>query len=249
MNREKLYELVKEDVVKSSAYPSVIMNYLANIEPPIDFRLGGAISECFDENEELSPPDSEVKYFARVVGDAVLPKGRAIKYFSSEFKLIGGYEGSHTLNYVNLCGSELTIEKPLPIDLLALENNSKADIKLKEKSVHGVVLSAISLYGENCEVRMNAEVEDKIEYGFALVVRGGNNRAELDLRKLDIKKFNLVFNHSGENNYVHVKLNENTEVESMFWNSEIEGVKIILEGGGEANVEEIINSGVDFERR
>lgn len=249
MNREKLYELVKEEVVKSSAYPDVIVNYLANIEPPIDFRLGGAISECFDENEELSPPDSEVKYFARVVGDACLPKGRAIKYFSSEFKLIGGYEGSHTLNYVNLCGSELTMEKPLPIDLLALENNSKADIKLKEKSVHGVVLSAISLYGENCEVKMIAEVEDKVEYSFALVVRGGNNRAELDLRKLDVKKFNLVFNHSGKNNYVHIKLNENTEVESMFWNSEIEGVKIILEGGSNAQVSEIINSGVDFERR
>lgn len=81
MNREKLYELVKEDVVKSSAYPSVIMNYLANIEPPIDFRLGGAVSECFDENEELSPLGSEVKYFARVVEILYYLKGELLSIF------------------------------------------------------------------------------------------------------------------------------------------------------------------------
>ena len=44
-----------------------------------------------------------------------------------------------------------------------------------------------------------------------------------------------------------MKLNKNTEVKSMYWDCETEGVKIIIEGGKNLNVDELVNNNVDYE--
>jgi len=110
-------------------------------------------------------------------------------------------------------------------------------------------LYRVLVEGSNSEVFMKAGVADKVKEGeFVLRVTGGsNNKVELDLRNLKLKLFKLHFHRSGINNYIHVKLNKNTDVKSMYLDCETEGVKIIIEGGKNLNVDELVNNNVDYE--
>ena len=243
MDRGKLYKtLVENEELDSealkvvsehiwSAKPSVIINYISN-KPSIDFRLGGDISECFEDEEYLSGHGGEVRYIAKVVSDKyVLDNTRQLKFFSSKFRLEGGFQGLYTVDNVDLYGSELTTTTPPSIGHISLYNNSKATVHLKEpcRFKSGVSLSGISLSGSGCEFSMKAEV---------------------DLRKMELEKLELFFNHSGPNNYIHIKVNKDTEVELGFWNGDPKGVKVIIEGGGSiVNASELINNGVDYEQR
>lgn len=262
MEREKLYKALLEDegfkgsslsILNNhiySAHPNVIVNFISR--DPVDFRLGSEISECFDENEELSDHGSEVKYFAKVTSDEyIIPNARQVKYFSSKFKLMDGFQGMYTVDNVDLYGSELTTITPPSITCLTLENYSKAIINLKEQSKHGgIKLSGIAIKGKNTEIIMKAEVEDKIKEGkFYLWITGENGRAELDLRKLELNELEVFFNHSDPNHYIHLKVSPDTEVNFGFWNGDTKGVKVILEGGSSINASELINSGVEYEQR
>lgn len=113
MEREKLYKALLEDegfkgsslsILNNhiySAHPNVIVNFISR--DPVDFRLGSEISECFDENEELSDHGSEVKYFAKVTSDEyIIPNARQVKYFSSKFKLMDGFQGLYSVEHVDL---------------------------------------------------------------------------------------------------------------------------------------------------
>lgn len=262
MEREKLYKALLEDegfkgsslsILNNhiySAHPNVIVNFISR--DPVDFRLGSEISECFDENEELSDHGSEVKYFAKVTSDEyIIPNARQVKYFSSKFKLMDGFQGLYSVEHVDLYGSELVTTTPPSITCLSLESYSKAVINLKERSRYGgVELSEISLKGTETELNLEAEVEDKVKGGeFYLRITGENSRAELDLRKLKIDKLEVFFNHSGPNHYIHLKVSPDTIVNFGFWNGDTKGVKVIIEGGSSINAKELINSGVDYEIR
>ena len=261
MDREKLYRALLEDeefkgsslsILNNhinSAHPNVIVNFISR--DPVDFRLGGEMSECFEENEELSDHGSEVKYIAKVVSDDyVLPNARQVKYFSSKFKLKDGFQGLYSVEHVDLYGSELVTTSPPSITCITLENYSKAIINLKEKSKYGgIKLSGAAINGSETELSIKAEVEDEIKGGkFYLRITGENSRVELDLRKLKINKLEVFFNHSGPNHYIHLKVSPDTMVNFGFWNGSTEGVKIIVEGGI-VNAKELINSGVDYEQR
>nr|DAN33359.1 MAG TPA: hypothetical protein [Caudoviricetes sp.] len=260
MEREKLYKALLEDegfkgsslsILNNhiySAHPNVIINFISR--DPVDFRLGSEISECFDENEELSDHGSEVKYFAKVTSDEyIIPNARQVKYFSSKFKLMDEFQGLYSVKNVDLYGSQLITTTPPSITCLSLESYSKAVINLKERSRYGgVELSEISLKGTETELNLEAEVEDKVKDGeFYLRITGENSRAELDLRKLKIDKLEVFFNHSGPNHYIHLKVSPDTIVNFGFWNGDPKGVKVILEGGSSINASELINSGVDYE--
>lgn len=261
MDREKLYKaLLEDEAFKSSsldvltkhiqnAHPSVIVNFISR--DPVDFRLGGKISRCFEWDEELSEYGSEVKYFAKVTSNNyAIFNTRQIKYFSSKFRLKDGFQGLYSVKNVDLYGSQLVTTTPPSITCLSLESYSKAVINLKERSRYGgVELSEISIKGKNTEIIMNAEVEDKIREGkFYLWITGENSRVELDLRKLKINKLEVFFNHSGPNHYIHLKVSPDTIVNFGFWNGDPKGVKVIIEGGI-VNASELINSGVEYEQR
>jgi hypothetical protein len=262
MEREKLYKALLEDegfkgsslsILNNhiySAHPNVIINYISR--DPVDFRLGSEISECFEENEELSDHGSEVKYFAKVTSDEyIIPNARQVKYFSSKFKLMDEFQGLYSVEHVDLYGSELTTITPPSISCINLENHSRAIINLKEHSKHGgIKLSGIAIKGKNTEIIMKAEVEDKIKEGkFYLWITGENSRAELDLRKLELNELEVFFNHSDPNHYIHLKVSPETKVNFGFWNSDTKGVRVIVEGGSSINASELINSGVDYEQR
>ena len=264
MDRGKLYKTLVENeeldneslkIVSEhiwTAMPSVIINYISN-KPCIDFRLGGEISECFEEWEYLSGHGGDVRYVAKVVSDKyVLDNTRQLKFFSSKFRLEDGFQGLYTVDHVDLYGSELTTITPPSIDRISLYNHSKATIHLKESCRYqsGVRLSGVSLSGNDCEFSMIAEVEDNIrEKRFDIRVNGENSRAEVDLRKIKLSKLDIFFNHSGPNHYIHVKLGSKTLVELGFWGGDPKGVKVIIEGGVVMNASELINSGVDYEQR
>ena len=264
MNRGKLYKTLVENeeldngslkVISEhiwSAKPSVIINYISN-KPSIDFKLGGDVSECFEEEEYLSGHGGEVRYIARVVSDKyVLDNTRQLKFYSSKFRLEDGFQGMYTVDNVDLYGSELVTITPPPINHISLYSNSKATIHLKEPCRYngGVKLTGVSLIGNDCEFSMKAEVEDRIHWGkFILRVNGENNRAELDLRKMELEKLELFFNHSGPNHHIHLKVNPDTRVKFGFWNGDPKGVKVIVEGGTILDVQELTNSGVDYEQR
>ena len=264
MDRGKLYKiLVENEELDSSslkvisehiwgAKPSVIINYISN-KPYIDFRLGGEISECFEQEESLSGHDGEVRYIAKVVSDKyVLHNARQLKFYSSKFRLEDGFQGMYTVDHVDLYGSELTTITPPPIDYISLYDYSKATVHLKEPCRYksGVKLTGVSLSGNGCEFSMKAEIEDRINRGkFGLRVNGENGRAEIDLRKMKLDKLEIFFNHSGPNNYIHVRVGSSTVVELGFWNGDPNGVKVIIEGGVVMNASELINSGVDYEQR
>lgn len=261
MDREKLYKALLEDEgFKGSslsilnnhiytAHPNVIVNFISR--DPVDFRLGGEISDCFEENEELSDYGSEVKYLAKVVNDDyVFPNARQVKYFSSKFKLKDGFQGLYSVEHVDLYGSELVTTTPPSITYITLENHSKAIINLKEQSKYGgIKLSGAAINGSETELSIKAEVEDEIKGGaFYLRIIGENSKVELDLRKLKLDKLETIFNHSGPNHYLHLKVSPDTRVNFGFWNGSTEGVKVIVEGGI-VNAKELINSGVDYEQR
>lgn len=264
MDRGKLYKILVENeeldseslkVVSEhiwSAKPSVIINYISN-KPCIDFRLGGEISECFEEEEYLSGHGGEVRYIAKVVSDKyVLDNTRQLKFYSSKFRLEDGFQGMYTVDHIDLYGSELTTITPPPIDHISLYNNSKATIHLKEPCRYksGVKLTGVSLNGSGCEFSMKAEVEDRIHWGkFILRVNGENSKAEVDLKKMELEKLELFFNHSGPNNYIHIKVSNSTAVEIGFWNGDPKGVKVIIEGGSIVNASELTNNGVEYEQR
>lgn len=251
MDREKLYKALLEDEgFKGSslsilnnhiytAHPNVIVNYISR--DPIDFRLGG----------EISDHDSEVKYFAKVVSDEyIIPNSRQVKYFSSKFKLKDGFQGLYSVEHVDLYGSELITTTPPSITCITMENHSKAIINLKEQSKYGgVKLIGVAINGSKTELSIKAEVEDEIKGGeFYLRIIGDNSKAELDLRKLKLDKLEIIFNHSGPNHYIHLKVSPDTMVNFGFWNGSTKGVKVIVEGGI-VNAKELINSGVDYEQR
>lgn len=263
MDRGKLYKTLVENeeldneslkVISEhiwTAMPSVIINYISN-KPCIDFRLGGEISECFDENEELSDHGSEVKYFAKVTSDEyIIPNARQVKYLSSKFKLMDGFQGLYSVEHVDLYGSQLATITPPSITCITMENHSKAIINLKEQSKYGgIELSGVAINGEETELIIKAEVEDKVKGGeFYLRITGDNSKAELDLRKLKLYKLEVFFNHSGPNHYIHLKVSPDTKVNFGFWNGDTKGVKVILEGGSSINASELINSGVEYEQR
>lgn len=262
MEREKLYKALLEDegfkgsslsILNNhiySAHPNVIVNFISR--DPVDFRLGSEISECFDENEELSDHGSEVKYFAKVTSNEyIIPNARQVKYFSSKFKLKDGFQGLYSVEHVDLYGSELVTTTPPPITCITMENHSKAIINLKEQGKYGgIELSGVAINGEETELIIKAEVEDKVKGGeFYLRITGDNSKAELDLRKLKLDKLEVFFNHSGPNHYIHLKVSPDTVVNFGFWNGDTKGVKVILEGGSSINASELINSGVDYEQR
>lgn len=262
MEREKLYKaLLEDEAFKSSsldiltkhiqnAHPSVIVNFISR--DPVDFRLGGKISKCFEWDEELSEYGSEVKYFAKVTSNNyAMFNTRQIKYFSSKFRLKDGFQGLYSVKNVDLYGSQLITTTPPSITCLSLESYSKAVINLKERSRYGgVELSEIAIKGKNTEIIMKAEVEDKIKEGkFYLWITGENSRAELDLRKLELNELEVFFNHSDPNHYIHLKVSPDTKVNFGFWNGDTKGVRVIVEGGSSINASELINSGVDYEQR
>lgn len=212
---------------------------------------GEVVGSLFGENEELSDHGSEVKYFAKVTSDEyIIPNARQVKYFSSKFKLMDGFQGLYSVEHVDLYGSQLATITPPSITCITMENHSKAIINLKEQSKYGgIELSGVAINGEETELIIKAEVEDKVKEGeFVLRVTGGsNNKIELDLRNLKIKLFKLYFHRSGINNYIHVKLNKNTDVKSMYLDCETEGVKIIIEGGKDIDVYDLVDNRVDYE--
>ena len=261
MNRGKLYKtLVENEELDNetlkvlsehiwSAKPSVIINYISN-KPSINFRLGGDVSECFEDEEYLSGHGGEVRYIAKVVSDKyVLDNTRQLKFYSSKFRLEDGFQGMYTVDNVDLYGSELTTITPPSISCINLENHSRAIINLKEHSKHGgIKLSGIAIKGKNTYIIMKAEVEDKIKEGkFYLWITGENSRAELDLRKLELNELEVFFNHSDPNHYIHLKVSPDTKVNFGFWNGDTKGVMVIVEGGSSINASELINSGVDYE--
>ena len=262
MDREKLYKaLLEDEAFKSSsldvltkhiqnAHPSVIVNFISR--DPVDFRLGGKISRCFEWDEELSEYGSEVKYFAKVTSNNyAIFNTRQIKYFSSKFRLKDGFQGLYSVKNVDLYGSQLVTTTPPSITCLSLESYSKAVINLKERSKYGgVELSELSLKGTETELNLEAEVEDKVKGGdFYLRISGENSKAELDLRKLELYKLELFFNHSGPNHHIHLKVNPDTRVNFGFWKGDPKGVKVIIEGGIVLNSGELTNNGVEYEQR
>ena len=262
MEREKLYKALLEDegfkgsslsILNNhiySAHPNVIVNFISR--DPVDFRLGSEISECFEEDEELSDHGSEVKYFAKVTSDEyIIPNARQVKYFSSKFKLMDGFQGLYSVEHVDLYGSELTTIFPPSISLIALKNNSKVNLNLIKKSKFGrVFLHNITVQGNNCEILMEAKVKDNtITEDFRIIVEGSDNKIDVDLRKLAIGHFKLFFNSSGSNNYVNIKVGKKTDVLVNFWSNETEGVKVIIEGGRNVNVDDLVNNNVEYEIR
>lgn len=187
---------------------------------------------------------------ARVVSDEyVIPYKDEVTFYSSIFTLDPDNQSKHPIENIELNGSELTTIIPPPTTELIIKDYSKVNLNLTKKSRGGMYLYRISVGGNNSEVVMNAGVEDKVKNSeFVLrVVGGGNNKIELDLRKLKLKLFKLHFHRSGINNYIHVKLNKNTDVKSMYLDCETEGVKIIIEGGKDIDVYDLTDNKVDYE--
>ena len=248
-------ELSYEDLAEISRYesyslkPDSFVRCLSKFHS-VDFRLGSAISECFSENELLSEEFQSEWCLARVVSDEhIIPSVDEVTYYSSVFILDPDNQGVYPIENIELNGSELTTIIPPPTSELIIKDYSKANLNLTKKSRGGMHLYRILVEGSNSEVIMKAGVEDKVREGELVlrVVGGSNNKVELDLRNLKLKLFKLYFHESGINNYIHVKLNKNTEVKSMYWDCETEGVKIIIEGGKNLNVDELVNNNVDYE--
>ena len=219
----------------------------------IDFRLGSAVSECFEDGEILSEEFQSEWCLARVIsGEHVIPSVDEVTYYSSRFTLDPDNQGVYPIENIELNGSELTTIISPPTSELILKDYSKVNLNLSKKAGRGGMhLFRISVYGSNSEVFMKAEVEDKVREGeFVLkVVGGGNNKIELDLRNLKLKLFKLQFHRAEVNNYIHVKLNKNTDLKAMYWDCEVEGTKIIIEGGKNLNVDELVNNNVGYEVR
>ena len=97
---------------------------------------------------------------------------------------------------------------------------------------------------------MEAKVKDNtITEDFRIIVEGSDNKIDVDLRKLAIGHFKLFFNSSGSNNYVNIKVGKKTDVLVNFWSNETEGVKVIIEGGRNVNVDDLVNNNVEYEIR
>ena len=248
-------ELSYEDLAEISRYrgyslkPDSFVRCLSKFHS-VDFRLGSAVSECFSESELLSEEFQSEWCLARVVSDEhVIPSVDEVTYYSSVFTLDPNNQGVYPIENIELNGSELTTIIPPPTSELILKDYSKANLNLTKKSRGGMYLSRISVNGSNSEVFMEAGVEDKVREGeFVVRVTGGsNNKVELDLRNLKLKLFKLYFHRSGINNYIHVKLNKNTDVKSMYLDCETEGVKIIIEGGKDIDVYDLVDNKVDYE--
>jgi hypothetical protein len=262
MNRGKIIkalmeneELSYEDLAEISRYegyslkPDSFVRCLSKFHS-VDFRLGSAVSECFSEGELLSEEFQSEWCLARVISDAyVIPFKDEITFYSSVFTLDPDNQSKHPIENIELNGSELTTIIPPPTTELIIKDYSKVNLNLTKKSRGGMHLYRISVGGNNSEVVMNAEVEDRVREGeFVLRVTGGsNNKVELDLRNLKLKLFKLYFHRSGINNYIHVKLNKNTDVKSMYLDCETEGVKIIIEGGKDIDVYDLVDNKVDYE--
>ena len=248
-------ELSYEDLAEISRYegyslkPDSFVRCLSKFHS-VDFRLGSAVSECFSEGELLSEEFQSEWCLARVISDAyVIPFKDEITFYSSVFTLDPDNQSKHPIENIELNGSELTTIIPPPTTELIIKDYSKVNLNLTKKSRGGMHLYRISVGGNNSEVVMNAEVEDRVREGeFVLRVTGGsNNKVELDLRNLKLKLFKLYFHRSGINNYIHVKLNKNTDVKSMYLDCETEGVKIIIEGGKDIDVYDLVDNKVDYE--
>lgn len=264
MNRDKLMrvlmeieELSYEDLAEISKYegyslkPDSFVRCLSKFHS-IDFRLGSAVSGCFEDEEFLSEEFQSEWCLVRVVSDAyVIPFKDEVTFYSSIFTLDPDNQSKHPIENIELNGSELTTIIPPPTSELILKDYSKVNLNLTKKSRGGMHLYRILLEGSNSEVFMKAGVEDKVKEGeFVVRVTGGsNNKIELDLRSLKLKLFKLYFHRSGINNYVHVKLNKNTDVKSMYLDCETEGVKIIIEGGKTVDVYDLADNNVEYEIR
>lgn len=263
MDREKLIrvvlesekELYLEDIrrLQEKDYPdSFFLTELGTIVEDIDWSIGSPASKCFEENEVLGNIDNHECTLARVENeDYTLPNLSKIYYYSSRFKLNKDSQILHPVNRVELCGSELTTIFPPSIPLIALKNNSKVNLNLIKKSKFGrVFLHNITVQGNNCEILMEAKVKDNtITEDFRIIVEGSDNKIDVDLRKLAIGHFKLFFNSSGSNNYVNTKVGKKTDVLVNFWSNETEGVKVIIEGGRNVNVDDLVNNNVEYEIR
>lgn len=248
-------ELSYEDLVEISKYegysfkPDSFVRCLSNFHS-VDFRLGSGVSECFSEGELLSEEFQSEWCLARVVSDEyVIPYKDEVTFYSSVFTLDPDNQSKHPIENIELNGSELTTIIPPPTSELIIKDYSKVNLNLTKKSRGGMHLYRISVGGNNSEVVMNAGVEDKVREGeFVLRVTGGsNNKVELDLRNLKLKLFKLHFHRSGINNHIHIKLNKKTDLKSVYWDCDVEGTKIIIEGGRNLNVDELVNNNVDYE--
>ena len=114
MDREKLVKIVLESeedldlgdirMLQEKDIPdSLFITELNTLAGDLDWSIGSPASECFDENEELSDHGSEVKYFAKVTSDEyIIPNARQVKYFSSKFKLMDGFQGLYSVEHVDL---------------------------------------------------------------------------------------------------------------------------------------------------
>ena len=262
MNRDKLMrvlmeneELSYEDLAEIYKYedcspkPDSFVRYLSKFHS-VDFRLGSVVSECFSDGEILSGEFQSEWCLARVISDAyVIPFKDEITFYSSVFTLDPDNQSKHPIENIELNGSELTTIIPPPTSELILKDYSKVNLNLTKKSRGSMHLYRVLVEGSNSEVFMKAGVADKVKEGeFVVRVTGGsNNKIELDLRNLKIKLFKLYFHRSGINNYIHVKLNKNTDVKSMYLDCETEGVKIIIEGGKDIDVYDLVDNKVDYE--
>lgn len=262
MNRDKLMrvlmeneELSYEDLAEISRYegyslkPDSFVRCLSKFHS-VDFRLGSVVSECFREGELLSEEFQSEWCLVRVVSDEhIIPSVDEVTYYSSVFTLDSDNQGVYPIENIELNGSELTTIIPPPTSELILKDYSKVNLNLTRKSRGSMHLYRVLVEGSNSEVFMKAGVADKVKEGeFVVRVTGGsNNKIELDLRNLKIKLFKLYFHRSGINNYIHVKLNKNTDVKSMYLDCETEGVKIIIEGGKDIDVYDLVNNKVDYE--
>ena len=262
MNRDKLMralmeneELSYEDLAEIYKYedyspkPDSFVRYLSKFHS-VDFRLGSAVSECFSDGELLSEEFQSEWCLARVISDKyVIPYKDEVTFYSSVFTLDPDNQSKHPIENIELNGSELTTIIPPPTSELILKDYSKVNLNLTKKSRGGMHLYRVLVEGSNSEVIMKAGVADKVKEGeFVVRVTGGsNNKIELDLRNLKIKLFKLYFHRSGINNYIHVKLNKNTDVKSMYLDCETEGVKIIIEGGKDIDVYDLVDNKVDYE--
>lgn len=242
---EGLTEILKEI---DNLPPDSLAYYLLRF-PSIDYRLGGLISECFEEGERLSNDTTDEWSLARVVsGNYVMPNVNRIAFYCSKFSISDQSEDKYPINRVELYGSELSAKAPPSITSIMLRKNSKVNIDLTKRGKYGIFLNNMFVDGSNCSVWMRAGIEDTTtSETFTIRFGGRDNTVEMDLRKLSLKLVKLYFHEAGPNNYVHLKLNENAEVRVGYWYSDVEGVKIIIEGGKNLNVDDLVNNNVDYE--
>ena len=263
MNKEKFRNYLEtepelaEDVRRrllsmSDAQPVAIVNYTGTDES-FDWSIGGNLSKCFRDNEELSYIDSQVKHFVNFRGEFSVNKViEVVKFYASDISIRSKY----WIECLSLYGSKLTQRDYLIAENLTLFGRSTADINFTDNGIDSIGrFDQIGIYNSGNKVKLSSEVnllDGSKRFQVMLKKDSYNNDIDLDFSNIAVGKVILMFEGGCHRNNIKIKLHDETDCDILLFNVSrkvLVGNKLYIEGGRVINDGVVKDFGMWYERK